>query len=81
MDQLKSFYEVQFPIFTTGNLPLDTFLGIKVENNVIIALGANVISGVTIGENTIVAAGSTVVCDIKPNTIVFGTPAKERNGK
>lgn len=54
---------------------------VKVENNVLIALGAKVISGVTIGENTIVAAGSTVVCDIKPNTIVFGTPAKERNSK
>ena len=50
---------------------------VTIKTGALIALGANIVSGVTIGENALVAAGATVVSDIQPNTVVYGTPAKE----
>ena len=37
---------------------------------------SSVMPGVTVGENSIVGAHSLVTCDIPPNSIAFGVPAK-----
>lgn len=44
------------------------------------SIGANsvIICGVVIGENSLIGAGSVVTKNVKPNTIVFGNPAKEQ---
>ena len=44
----------------------------------LVAIGATTISGITIGCNCLVAAGSTVICNVPDNTIVVGTPAREK---
>lgn len=41
-----------------------------------IGAGATILPGVTIGENSVVGAGSVVTCDVEPNTIVAGNPAR-----
>ncbi|SKB88754.1 Carbonic anhydrase or acetyltransferase, isoleucine patch superfamily [Sphingobacterium nematocida] len=44
------------------------------------SIGANstIISGNVIGRYSFVGAGSVVTCDIPPNTVYFGNPAKHR---
>jgi sugar O-acyltransferase (sialic acid O-acetyltransferase NeuD family) len=49
-----------------------------VGEGTLVAIGATVISGITIGSDCLVAAGSTVINNIPNNSIVFGTPARER---
>jgi acetyltransferase-like isoleucine patch superfamily enzyme len=49
---------------------------VKLEENVWIGDSAVVFKGVTIGKNTIIGAGSVVACDIPPNVIAAGNPAK-----
>jgi len=49
---------------------------VKLEENVWIGDSAIVCKGVTIGENAIIGAGSVVTCDIPPNVIAAGNPAK-----
>lgn len=49
---------------------------ILIEKGVWIAAGATIIGGVTVGENSVVAAGSVVTCDVPPNTLVGGNPAR-----
>ena len=46
------------------------------KENVWIGDSSIVCKGVTIGENSIVGAGSVVTCDIPPNVIAAGNPAK-----
>jgi len=46
------------------------------KENVWIGDSAIVCKGVTIGENSIIGAGSVVTCDIPPNVIAAGNPAK-----
>ena len=46
------------------------------KENVWIGDSAIVCKGVTIGTNSIVGAGSVVTCDIPPNVIAAGNPAK-----
>jgi sugar O-acyltransferase (sialic acid O-acetyltransferase NeuD family) len=41
-----------------------------------IGIGACVIDGITVGSNAFVGAGSLVTKDVKPDTIVYGVPAK-----
>ncbi len=49
---------------------------VVLEENVWIGDSAIVCKGVTIGKNSIIGAGSVVTCDIPPNTIAAGNPAK-----
>ncbi len=41
-----------------------------------IGAGVTILPGVTVGENAVVGAGSVVTCDVEPDTIVAGNPAK-----
>ncbi len=49
---------------------------IRLEDNVWLATGVSVMSGVTIGANTIVAAGSVVTKSLPPNVVAGGNPAR-----
>lgn len=49
---------------------------IVVEDDVWIAVGVIVLSGVTIGKGAVIAAGSVVTKDIPPYAIVGGNPAR-----
>jgi acetyltransferase-like isoleucine patch superfamily enzyme len=48
-----------------------------IEGDCWIGYGAIVLSGVRIGRGAIVAAGSVVVKDVKPYSVVGGSPAKQ----
>jgi acetyltransferase-like isoleucine patch superfamily enzyme len=41
-----------------------------------IGSGSTILSNLVIGENSVVGAGSMVTCDVPPNAIVAGNPAK-----
>lgn len=49
-----------------------------VEDDVFIGTGAIVTRGVRIGAGARVGAGSTVLDDVAPNSLVVGTPARQR---
>lgn len=49
---------------------------IVVEDDVWIAYGATILSGVRIGQGAVIAAGSVVTKDVPPYAIVGGIPAK-----
>ena len=50
---------------------------ISIGNHVWLGMRAIILKGVNIGHNSIVAAGSIVTKDVKANTIVSGSPAKQ----
>ncbi len=50
---------------------------ISIGNHVWLGMRAVILKGVNIGDNSIVAAGSIVTKDVKANTIVSGSPAKQ----
>lgn len=47
-----------------------------VKHRASIGSNATILCGVTIGENAIVGAGSVVTCDVLPNAVVTGNPAR-----
>lgn len=49
----------------------------KVEDMATINAGARIVQNVKVGENATVGVGSIVLRNVKPNTIVFGNPAKK----
>ena len=53
--------------------------GCRIENNVLIGMGAIVMDHVVVGENSIVAAGAVVLENtiIEPNSLYAGVPAKK----
>ena len=53
--------------------------GAKIENNVLIGIGAIVLDHAVIGENSIIAAGSLIKTGtiVEPNSIYAGVPAKK----
>jgi len=53
--------------------------GARINNNVLIGIGAIILDHAVIGENSIVAAGSVVLADtiIEPGTIYGGNPARK----
>lgn len=65
---------------TEGGIPMnlqpwvekDTVVG----NDVWIGANSVILAGVTLGDGAIVAAGAVVTCDVPPNTIVGGVPAR-----
>lgn len=50
---------------------------ISIGNNVIVSLGARVLSGVSIGDGAIVGAGAVATHDVEPFTVVGGIPARK----
>lgn len=50
---------------------------VKIGNNVTIHPGTYIIPQKTIGDNAIIGVGSVVISNVKPNTTVFGNPAKK----
>jgi len=55
-----------------------TLHGAKLENNVLIGMGATILDHAVIGENSIVAAGALVLdsTHVEPGSIYAGVPAK-----
>lgn len=47
-----------------------------IGDNVWLATGCRIMSGVYVGEGSVVAAGAVVTNDVAPNTVVGGVPAK-----
>ena len=50
---------------------------VVIEDDCFIGAGSIILSGIRIGKGAIVGAGSIVTKDVKPNTLVYGNPAKE----
>ena len=49
---------------------------VTIGDNVWIGTGAVVLPGVTIGDGAVVGAGSVVTCDVPPEAVVAGNPAR-----
>lgn len=56
-----------------------TIHGAKIENNVLVGIGATILDQAVIGENSIIAANSLVLTGtiVEPNSIYAGVPAKK----
>ncbi|MBM6615217.1 sugar O-acetyltransferase [Desemzia sp. RIT804] len=52
-------------------------LPVRIENNVWIGSGAQILPGVTIGDNSVIGAGSVVTKDIPANVVAVGSPCKQ----
>lgn len=50
----------------------DVYIG----NNVFIGSNVKILKGVTIGDNAVLGNGAVVTCDVEPNSVVNGNPAK-----
>ena len=51
-------------------------LGIKIEDDVWLGVGAIVLDGVTIGKGSVIGAGAVVTRDVPPYSVAVGVPAK-----
>lgn len=49
---------------------------VVIEDYAMIGANSVILEGVKIGTGAVVAAGSVVINDVKPNTVVAGTPTK-----
>lgn len=49
---------------------------VVIGRNAWLGAGSMVLKGVTIGENAVVGAGAVVACNVPPNAVVFGNPAR-----
>lgn len=52
------------------------YLPIHIGKGVWIGASCTICPGVSIGEGAVIAGGAVVVCDIEPNVLVGGVPAK-----
>ena len=50
---------------------------IEIQDRVWIGASATILQGVTIGRQSVIAAGAVVTCNIPPNTVWGGVPAKQ----
>lgn len=64
--------EVERPIREQGIYKRDVDIG----HNVWIGYGACVLRGVSVGDNSVIGTSSVVTCDVAPNAVVGGAPAK-----
>lgn len=71
----KSIIEIGDNVSVGHNVTLH---GAKIENNVLIGMGATILDHSVIGENSIIAAGALVLegTKIEPGSIYAGVPAK-----
>ncbi|MFG1505551.1 DapH/DapD/GlmU-related protein [Halobacteriovorax sp. ZH5_bin.2] len=68
-------------VFTNAKVPLapdakNNLIGPTLMANARIGANSTLLPGVVIGENALVGAGSVVTKNVKPNTVVYGNPAK-----
>lgn len=49
-----------------------------IEKGVSIGAGATILPGIKIGQGSLIGAGAIVTKDVKPNSIVYGSRAKEK---
>jgi tetrahydrodipicolinate N-acetyltransferase len=49
-----------------------------IEDGATIGMNATIVGKVRIGRNAYVAAGAVVTCDVRPNTLMVGVPAREK---
>lgn len=61
------------------NVGAGSFVGgnCVIEDNVLIGPNATILPGVKIGANAVIAAGSVVLRNVKPNSSVYGNPARK----
>jgi acetyltransferase-like isoleucine patch superfamily enzyme len=64
--------EVERPIREQGIYKRD----VRVGHNVWIGYGACILRGVTVGDNAVIGTTAVVTCDVPPNAVVGGVPAK-----
>jgi acetyltransferase-like isoleucine patch superfamily enzyme len=64
--------EVERPIREQGIYKRDVNIG----HNVWVGYGACILRGVTVGDNSVIGTSSVVTCDVKPNAVVGGAPAR-----
>lgn len=50
--------------------------GIKIGNDVFIGSGATILDGCEIGDGAVIGVGSVVSKEVRPYSVVFGSPAK-----
>ena len=60
------------PRYGTDGASKPIFIG----RNAWIGTGSMVLKGAKVGANSIVGAGAVVACNVPPDTIVFGNPAR-----
>ena len=66
-----------YVVFTNDPTPpSENLKGVHVFPFAIVATSSTILPGVNIGQDALVAAGSTVVSDVKPYSVVAGTPSK-----
>jgi acetyltransferase-like isoleucine patch superfamily enzyme len=53
--------------------------GVRVEDEVLVGTGAQVLQYLTIGRASTVGAGAVVTKDVAPGAVVVGIPAKPRS--
>lgn len=56
----------------------ESFAKTTVKKGASIGANATILAGRVIGENALVGAGSVITKDVKPNTVWFGNPAKQK---
>lgn len=61
---------------TSSRTRSSTSARIRIGDRVLICSGATILKGVEIGTGAVVGAGAVVTCDVGPNTLVAGVPAK-----
>lgn len=70
-------HSFNFPGVTIFDGPRGASEKIVIRDDVWIGFGSIILSGIVVGEGAIIAAGSLVIYDVKPYTIVAGSPAQE----
>lgn len=64
-------------IFSEEIPDLQIFGTIEIKDNCFIGVSSIIMPNVAIGPNSIVGAGSIITCDVPPNTIFAGNPARK----
>jgi UDP-2-acetamido-3-amino-2,3-dideoxy-glucuronate N-acetyltransferase len=66
-------------VFTNDPYPPSGKLtGVTVNSGTVICASAILKAGISIGENAVIGMGAIVTHDVKPNSVVYGVPARER---
>ena len=68
-------------IFTNDPYPMsEKMAGVTVEDDAVICAGAILRPGITVGRGAVVGMGAIVTRDVPPESVVYGSPARERYG-